>query len=702
LTGDRKNRYRIAIDIGGTFTDVVVSDGGEMHVGKGVTRRERAFPAILEGLEAAEPPLPVGASQCLAAADLITYGTTRAVNAIVEGRTARTAFFTTAGFPDTLLLREGGKRGRFTQIEYGDPYVPRYLTFEIEERVDADGTVFRPLEEASVLDAIERVGAAECDAVGVCLIWSVVNPRHELRIGELLEEGLPGVPYTLSHRLNPIVREYRRASATVIDASLKRLMQAHLRQLEQDVRAAGFEGQLLVTTSFGGSWPAEEAIERPIYSVGSGPSMAPRAGIAYAKAELGLEDREANLLVCDTGGTTFDVSLVREGEIQQAAETWIGNRSTGHITGTRSVHVESIGAGGGSIAWIDAGDLLRVGPSSAGADPGPACYGRGGSEPTVTDAAVALGHLDPGRFLGGRIRLDAARAREALAAKVAAPLGLDLDAAAEAVMVVATTQIVGAIREITIAQGIDPREMVLVAGGGAAGINAVPIARELGCERILLPRTAGAFSAVGALYAELISEFAATSYAETRSFDRAAVNDVLDLLTAEAERFLARLDGLATSDAGVQFSVDARYPGQVWDIPVPLPTPRFERGDDVEALERAFHAAHRRRFAVEEPGRHVECLTWKARAVASPVRSQLASPPIDARREPVVQSAYFPQFGRASVPVVDGASLAPGRRIAGPAIVSEPTTTVVLYPSSTATAGRHGSYLIEVGSGGRR
>jgi N-methylhydantoinase A len=698
LSADAAGRYRIAVDIGGTFTDVVAVDAdGAMHVGKGMTQPERAFAPILEGLEAADPPLPVGARECLAASDLVTYGTTRAINAILEGKTSRTAFLTTAGFPDILLLREGGKRGRFAQFEYGDPYVPRYLTFEIEERIDSDGGVFRPLEEGSARAAIEAVAAAECEAVGVCLLWSIVNPDHELRVGELLEELLPGVPYTLSHRLNPTVREYRRASATVIDASLKLLMQEHLRGLDRDLREAGFAGQLLVATSFGGSWPIEEMVERPIYSIGSGPSMAPGAGVVYAAAELERPRAELDLLVCDTGGTTFDVSLVREGEIQHAAETWIGGRSTGHITGTQSVDVHSIGAGGGSIAWIDAGGMLRVGPRSAGARPGPACYGRGGEEPTVTDAALVLGHLDPSRFLGGRVELDAGRAREALG-RIAEPLAMEVEEAAEATLVVATTQVVGAIRQITIAQGIDPRELHLVAGGGAAGINAVPIAREIGCRGVLLPKSAGAFSAVGALHADVISEFAAALYAETRDLDRGSVNAALGGLAAEAEDFLGRLDGLGTTGSSVSYLLDARYPGQVWDIPVALPSSRLEDEADVEALEAAFHAAHLRRFAVEDPGQHVECLTWRARASAALPRPSLATPAAAGERRDAALPARFPGVGRREVPVVDGAGLAAGATVEGPAIVAEPTTTVVLYPGSSARVGRHGSYLIDPGA----
>src|SRR5438132_1290447 len=322
------------------------------------------------------------------------------------------------------VTREGGKLEPFRQLPYPPPYVPRYLTFELHERMDSEGDVFVELDEQGVLEAISGARGLGAEAVAVCLIWSIVNPAHELRVGELLEREWPEVPFTLSHRLNPIIREYRRASSTAIDASLKPLMQAYLRTMERDLRRAGLEGHIFIATSFGGAWRPQEVVERPIYSVGSGPSMAPVAALTYAKAERSAES--ADLIVCDTGGTTFDVGLVSAGEINYAAETWLGGRWIGHITGIRAVDVKSIGAGGGSIVWIDPGGLLRVGPRSAGADPGPACYGRGGTEPTVTDAAVMLGYLDPGFFLGGRLTLDADAARRAVAT-IAERMGMSVE-----------------------------------------------------------------------------------------------------------------------------------------------------------------------------------------------------------------------------------------------------------------------------------
>ena len=367
------------------------------------------------------------------------------------------------------------------------------------------------LDEQHARETLRRVAERRVEAIAVCLLWSPANPAHEAALGRLIEAELPGVPYTLSSRLNPIIREYRRASSAAIDASLKPLMQRHLRDMEEDLRRAGFAGQLLVATSFGGVMHAGDVVQRPIFLVKSGPAMAPVAGRTYGEAEVGPRD----LIVCDAGGTSFDVSLVHDRTITFTRETWLGSIFTGHITGMASVDVRSIGAGGGSIAWIDPGGLLRVGPQSARAEPGPACYGTGGVEPTVTDAALVLGYLDPDYFLGGRMRLDSERGRRRGRRKSPRALAWTSKDAARAIMEVAGDHMVGAIKDITINQGIDPRESLLVAGGGAAGLNIVPIARELGCRQVLVPRTAGALSACGGQYSDIVSEFTQSRFAYT-------------------------------------------------------------------------------------------------------------------------------------------------------------------------------------------
>jgi N-methylhydantoinase A len=691
--------YRISVDTGGTFTDVVVAaDDGTLHIGKALTSYERAFEGIRSGLEEIAGALGLGVEALLGEARQFTYGTTRATNAIVEGKIARTAFFTTEGFPDVLLLREGGKLEPFRQVPYPPPYVPRFLTFEIAERMDAEGTAFRPLDEDSVVRAIGEARALGAEAIGVCLLWSTVNPAHELRVGELIAEHLPGVPYTLSHQLNPIVREYRRASSTVIDASLKPVMQDFLRGLEHDLRAAGFGGQLFVSTSFGGAWRPDEVVERPIYSVGSGPSMAPVAALTYGSAELADGGTPPDMLVCDTGGTTFDVGLISDGAVHYTNETWLGGRWIGHITGTRAVDVKSIGAGGGSIAWIDSGGLVHVGPQSAGADPGPACYGRGGTEPTVTDAALILGYLDPSNFLGGRLSLDAEAARAAFAG-LAGRLGVTVEEAAQAAIMLASENIVGAIREITIAQGIDPREVTMVAGGGASGLNVVPIARELGVRTVLVPRTAGALSACGALYSDVISEFSASRYAETHRLDFDAVNDALATVEASADAFLASLEGVGAVGERREYFVEARYRAQVWELTVALPGPRLEGPGDVAALEDAFHDVHERVFAVREPGQYLECLSWKARATAELAKPALRGGKERAPGEAVPAEhavAHFRGLEPAAVPRYDGEDLPAGAEIEGPAVIREPTTTVIVYPGSRAEVTAAGNYLLHV------
>jgi N-methylhydantoinase A len=690
--------YRISVDTGGTFTDVVVADEqGDLHLGKALTERGRAFAGVRNALVEVADELGLTIDDLLKKSETFTYGTTRASNAIVEGTTATTAFFTTEGFPDVLLLREGGKLDPWSQSHYQPPYVPRELTFEIRERTDSEGDVFIPLDDGSVRAAIEDARRLGCQAVAVCFIWSISNPLHELRVAELLEECWPGVPYTLSHQLNPIVREYRRASSTAIDASLKPVMQEYLSTMEADLRGAGFDGHLFVSTSYGGAWRPADAVQKPIYTIGSGPSMAPVAALVYGRHELGNGQAAPDVLVCDTGGTTFDVGLVSGGEVNYTAETWLEGRWTGHITGVRSVSVKSIGAGGGSIVWLDSGGLLRVGPRSAGADPGPACYERGGTEPTVTDAAVVLGYIDPSYFLGGRLRLNAELARETMG-RVAGELGSSVEEAAAAALIVASENIVGAVRELTIAEGIDPRELAVIAGGGASGLNIVPIARELGCRRVLLPSTAALLSACGALYSDVISEFPKSAYVETQAFDFERVNATLAEIDRTATAFLTELDDLEPEEVRKEFFVEARYRGQVWELDVPLVRHRLESTDDLRAIEEAFHETHERVFAVREPGQHLECLLWKVRATAALTKPQLRSRPLLTGEAPSEDraTAYFREIGAIEVPRCDGSRLSPNTRIEGPAIIREPATTVVLYPGSAATVTALGNYLLEV------
>ena len=691
-------QYRIAIDVGGTFTDVVVADNtGRMTIGKGLTTRERLFHGMEQGLtvvaqQLGEPDVPTLLSQ----ADLFIYGTTTATNAVVEGKTGKTVFLTTEGFPDILVLREGGKTNAYDfTAPYPEPYVPRRLTFEIRERVNAEGEVVVPLDVEHARSVLKRLRAQHIEAIGVCLVWSIVNPTHEATLGRLIEEELPGVAYALSSRLNPIIREYRRASATVIDASLKPLMQRHLREIAQDVSRAGFRGEILGATSSGGVMPIQELAERPINTIRSGPALAPVAALHYARAEVGSRD----VITCDTGGTSFDVSLVRDGLIKATRETWLGGQWVGHMTGLSSVDVRSIGAGGGSVAWIDPGGLLRIGPHSAGADPGPACYGRGGARPTVTDAALVLGYLNPAYFLGGQMQLDVEAARQAVGT-IAEPLEQTTDQAAQAILTIAGEAMVQAIQEISVNEGIDPRETLLVAGGGAAGLNMVSIAQALGCPQVLIPRTAGALSACGAQYSDIVAEFSLSRLAVTDDFAYTEVNAALQSLHAEMDTLESELRGRGLRNFKRAFFVEARYPTQVWELEIPLEKDRFDGPQDVAALVQGFHRVHERVFAVKEEGAEVECLYWKGRLTGLLDRMQPDRPP--ARDTPrgamphAHRSVYFAGQGRTDTPLYLGSALEPGMQLHGPAIIEEPTTTIVLYPHSVAQVAPLNNYLISI------
>ena len=572
------------------------------------------------------------------------------------------------------MLREGGKANPFDFAQpYPAPYVPRRLTFEIRERVASDGSVVEVLDEAAAREVLRDLARHDVEAIAVCLLWSIANPTHERLLGALIESELPGTPYTLSHGLNPVIREYRRAAGAAIDASLKPLMQSHLKALTADLREGGFGGELLVLTSIGGVRDAEDITEQPIYSVNSGPSMAPIGAAAYLPSD-------ATAIVTDVGGTTFDVTVLREGEPATTRDTWLGERFVSDLTGLSAVDVRSIGAGGGSIAHVDRAGMLHVGPRSAGSVPGPACYCAGGQEPTVTDAALVLGYIDAAFFLAGRMALDVEAARRVIEGHVARPLALDLDHAAYSIFRVANARMVTHLRDFVVSQGLDTQRTTLVAGGGAGGMLAADLAEGLGCAGVIVPRTAGALSACGGLFSDIVNEFATSRFATTAAFDTAAVNAAIGELDERADRFLARVGAGATA-VRKQYVVEARYPSQAWELPVELVGGRFETEADVDGLRDAFERTHERMFAVSQPGHDVECMSWKVRA-----RVVLDKPQVAASWTGAVPphprghiAAYF-GGDRELMPRYAAEALAVGVVLDGPLAVDEPTTTILVPP----------------------
>lgn len=666
-------RFRISVDTGGTFTDVVVSaSDGTMAAGKALTTYDRVFRGFSASVDRAARTWGLSAADVLGSADVIVYGTTHATNAVVTGQTATTALLVTKGFADTLTLREGGRRNVFdSHAPYPPPYVPRRLTFQLHERISSEGDVLEPLDEdhaRAVLSALPEHGV---EAVAVMLLWSIVDDRHEQRVAELIEEILPGTPYTLSTRANPSIREYRRASAASIDASLKPLMASHLGDLVADLRQHGFIRDLLVVTSEGGVLDVSEVLDRPVLTINSGPSTAPLVGAKSAPDE-------DVVVVCDMGGTTFDVSLVERGRVRHTREAWLGEPFVGNLTGLSSVAVQSIGAGGGSIAWIDGGGMLRVGPQSARSTPGPAAYGQGGELPTVTDACVLLGYLNADTFEAA-FRLDRDAAERAIATHIAVPLGLEPVKAAQAILDVSVNQMANAIRQTTLEHGVDPRGALIVAGGGAGAMVATALGDALDASRVVVPATAGVLAAYGSHQAPIATEFLSPLFVDTRAYDEEAVGSVLKELDTQADAFVARFnqDGLP---AHITYFVDARYPAQAWDLRVHFDHRPVTSAEGMAVIEQQFHQEHEHRNGIQDSTSRVEVLTWGVRAeVSNPLEKEASLLPdiskVTSRTDTVV-------FGSKPCPAVrlHGGSLETGQVVLGPAIIDEAITTVVIPP----------------------
>jgi len=687
-------RLRFGVDTGGTFTDLVVEgSGAALRFYKRPTTPGDPVLGLLDVLEAAAHDHDLSRRELLEYGAYLVFGTTRATNAVVTGTTARTALLCTAGHPDVLLFREGGGRTSlfdYTQ-EYPAPYVPRALTFEVPERTLSDGSVSVPLDEGAVRSIAEELRLRHIEAGAVCLLWSTVNPTHESRVGELLAEVAPDIPFTLSHRLNPSLREYRRASSAAIDASLKPLMARFFRDLEERLRDEGFRGRLLIMTSSGGVLDAAAVADQPIHSIGSGPAAAPVAGRHYSQLDTDAD----TALVTDAGGTTYDVSLVRRGRIPWTRETFVGHPIYGYITGFPSVDVKSVGAGGGSIAWVDDGGLLHVGPQSAGADPGPACYGQGGDRPTVTDACLVLGYVDPAYFLGGDMDVSTELAEVAIERDVCAPLGINLHEAASGVLTLAVERMVTAIEGITLQQGIDPTQAVMIGGGGGAGLYSAGIARRLGVRRVVIPAVSAALSAAGTLLSDLERTFAVTAVTATDSFDAPRAARVLEDLRSQARAFVADV-GATPATSEIRFSVEARYPHQVWEIEVPLHGETLATAEEIEQLRSDFHDAHDELFAVRDDAAAVEIVTWRAHVRCilragdfPPAQASSSARPVSRR------AAYFPRLGVVDTSVIPFDELVVGRALAGPLIVDSPVTTIVVDDDASIERLPSGSLLLD-------
>ncbi|MCS6890934.1 MAG: hydantoinase/oxoprolinase family protein [Rhodovarius sp.] len=668
--------WRIGVDVGGTFTDVIGLDpDGRSHLAKAPTTPEDQSEGVLEGLARLAAAAGLTLAGLLAATRRIVHGTTVATNALLERKGARVAMLTTEGHRDVIEMREGLKPARYDlRMPPPPPLVPRHLRLPVRERLRADGSAEVPLDRASLDAALAAAREAGAEAVAVCFLHAWRDPTHEQAAAAAARAALPAAFVTASHAVLPEIKEFERFSTTVVNAYVGPLVARYLMRLDERLRAAGYAGPLFIILSHGGVAPVEEAAARAVATALSGPAGGVAAAVALAREGLGQE-----LVTFDMGGTSTDIALIAGGEARLGRGREVG----GERIALESLDIVTLGAGGGSIAHLGPAGTLQVGPESAGARPGPACYGRGGTRPTVTDANLLLGLLDPDHFLGGAQKLDRAAA-EAAMAPLAAALGLTIEQAAEGVRRLVNARMADGVRVATVRRGVDPRAATLLAFGGAAGLHASAVARDLGMRRFAVPLFAAGLSAWGMLLSDLRFEVARSVNAAPEEVDLDALFAALE---AEARaRMAACHDGPLT----LTRSADMRYGEQVFEIPVPLDGCR-----DAAAVRAAFHARHRALFTYALEEDEVVLVTARVAAIGhlgEVAGRPLPAPPLAPGRRPVLLGGH-----RRELPVLRFDALPAGTELAGPALLESATTTILLEEGDRARMDPRGWLLVEVG-----
>jgi N-methylhydantoinase A len=665
---------RIGIDVGGTFTDLVaVDDDGGVTIAKAASTPADPSIGVMAGLERLAAALGLELAAMLERTERIVHGTTVATNALLERKGARVGLLTTAGHRDVLEMREGLKDDRYDLRQPPpEPLVPRQLRLGVRERIRADGRIETPLDQASLNSAIEELAGQGIEAVAICFFHSYRDPHHERLAADAVRAALPDAYVSLSSEVFPQIKEYERVCTTVVNAYVGPALERYLSRLASRLRDAGFAGAVLIIQSHGGVATIASSVRLAAGAVLSGPA----GGVAGSRHAARLM-AERNLLLFDMGGTSTDVSLVVEGSAQIASD----RRLAGQRVALQALDIVSIGAGGGSIAKVDAGSVLHVGPESAGAEPGPACYGRGGAEATVTDANLVMGLLDPANFLGGRARLDAGAAAAAVD-RVAAALGVDRMAAAQGIQRIVNTRMAEGIRLISVRRGVDPRRFAILAFGGAAGLHVTDLARQLGLRRVILPRLAAVLSAWGMLTSDLRYEIARSHVGDASRLDAAALCTLYAELEAEGRVRLAEAG--FEGRVRVQRSADMRYGEQIFEVGVDLDGIDWDAPDLLQRLADAFHRRHEQLYTYALLDQ--EAVLVNARVA---VIGELPSPPREPDlppRPPALPVAqrriYLGNWH--SVPVFDLEALAPGQAVEGPALVESATTTVLLRPGDRA------------------
>jgi N-methylhydantoinase A len=673
---------RIAVDIGGTFTDLIGFDERTqlIHQAKSLTTPRDPVDGILDCIRKASlDPKSI---------DSLIHGSTIAINTLIERKGATVGLIVTRGTRDVYIIGRGNRPEAYNLLFHRPrPLVPRHRTIEVSERMYASGEVREPLDAECVKAACAELAKDGVDAVAVCFLHSYANPDHERIAGKIVEEALPGRYVSLSHEILREYREYERMSTTVVNAYIGPKVGGYVRNLQSQLETLGFRGDLAIMQSNGGVMAPQAAVRRPVMMMESGP-----VGGIIASAEIGKKLGHQNVISFDMGGTTAKASLVQAGEPTMAEGYYVGGYASGHPVMMPVVDVVEVGAGGGSIAWIDEVGALKVGPQSSGADPGPIAYGLGGKEPTITDANVILGRIGVSDFLGGEMRLDRESALRGMTERIAEPLGMDVLNAARSIVQIAIAKMSLAVREVSVEKGYDPRDFVLVASGGAGPLHAVAIARELHIPAVIIPRFPAHFSALGMLMANERHDFTRTYYSDLLEADFRALEKIHAEMVEESKRLLT--PGIVATH---QLLLDLRYVGQEFTLPVPVSAAQLAAGDPAP-IRAAFDALHEQRYAHHSSDERVEIIN--VRLVALGQRAKLALPPLAKFGSVVPKETRLVRFDKQDAevdcPVYSRDELPPGAEFSGPALVSEYGSTTVLFPGDDLTVAATGELIISL------
>lgn len=683
-------KFRLGVDTGGTFTDVMLAndENGEVFVVKTLSSPENPALAIIRGVTELLEKWSITPNQLV----YFAHGTTVSINAVLQRRVANTALIVTDGFADIMELARQRRPDLYDlDVEKPTQIVPRLQRFQIRERVASTGEILIALDGLELKDVVSAVERIEAEAVAVCLIHSYLNDQHEKEVRSVLEAKLPGVAISLSSEVNPEYREYERMSTTILDASLQPVMTRYLDDLVDKSANVGISPSPLVMQSNGGTVSAKVAAENPVNTLFSGPS----AGV-IAAATIGARAGFSNLISFDIGGTSTDVALIHQGKIPTTRNREIA----GLPTRTSMVDVNSIGAGGGSLARVDSAGLLKVGPESAGASPGPACYGLGGEHPTVTDANMLLGLMNPEALLGGQMAIDVELARAALLRDVGGPLGLGAVEAAEGVLQVLGASLVRAVRVISVERGFDPREFTLVGYGGAGPAHAARLARDIGIRRVLIPPHPGLLSAMGLLLADVRVDFSAMVLQVLDPSDPSQLESTMIQLTSTAQSWL-EAEGYQSENATLSFSADMRYSRQSFDLSVPIAS-SLSPAEAATDLLAAFHSAHEKAYGYSVVEENVELVNVRLEVIVRVEKAPTRRDRVRKHFEPEPSSYRRVKFSELQK-FIDCATfrrpeLRAGSRIIGPAMIDGMDSSIVVLPGQTATVDTHLNVLIEENS----